>query len=505
MPNPNYLMMLEVSRKQAYIFSSKQLSENIARSKEIAYVTDSSFFASVADNLYEEDKNLVYSGGGHTVLQFDDREQARSFAQCVTEAAIRQFHGMEMFAKIIEYDNTKKPADNLKNLSESLERKKAERKASFRRLSFGIEILEDNAHQPLLLNSVPTPSLEDFSIIEPPEDHDYPAMFEKIADGENFLSVVHIDGNAMGNRVNAIYEKSGKDWETCRSALQKFSRSIQADFTEAFHNMEDDFLLSHEDNMDVWNLPFRPVILAGDDVCFITKGSIGLECARLFMKNLVKKKNAQDGKPYSACAGVAMVHTKFPFYRAYDLAEELCSNAKLFGAELDESRSISAMDWHIEFGQMKESLSDLRQDYITEDGNLLQLRPVVVDVPKNISHTEEMEVRSFDHLNAMSQNMQDDGRGIPRSKIKNLRNALKQGETEAEFYLGDREIRAFLEHGFEAEYRDTETQMQQFRRILTSQGDFDRSVFFPCRDGQKRCRYFDAIELMDHCDFFEGV
>ena len=37
-------MMVEVSRKQDYIFSSKKLRENAARSGEIAHVTGSSFF-----------------------------------------------------------------------------------------------------------------------------------------------------------------------------------------------------------------------------------------------------------------------------------------------------------------------------------------------------------------------------------------------------------------------------------------------------------------------------
>ena len=95
------LTILEVSQKQNYIFSSKRLRANAERSDEIAYVTGSEFFRESARDLYDERQNLVYAGGGHTVLQFDSREQAVAFTQKVTEAAVRRFDGMEMFATSI--------------------------------------------------------------------------------------------------------------------------------------------------------------------------------------------------------------------------------------------------------------------------------------------------------------------------------------------------------------------------------------------------------------------
>lgn len=63
------------------------------------------------------------------------------------------------------------------------------------------------------------------------------------------------------------------------------------------------------------------------------------------------------------------------------MAEELCSSAKKFGSSIDETGAISAMDWHIEFGQLKENLGSIREEYETEDGNRLELRPVAVIVP----------------------------------------------------------------------------------------------------------------------------
>ena len=136
------LTILEVSQKQNYIFSSKRLRANAERSDEIAYVTGSEFFRESARDLYDERQNLVYAGGGHTVLQFDSREQAVAFTQKVTEAAVRRFDGMEMFATSIAYDESKTAGENLTALTAALERKKALREHSFRRTSFGVEALD---------------------------------------------------------------------------------------------------------------------------------------------------------------------------------------------------------------------------------------------------------------------------------------------------------------------------------------------------------------------------
>lgn len=105
------LVILEVSRKQDYIFASKQLRENARRSAIISYVTDSAFFECAAGDLYTKADNLVYTGGGHTVLQFDSPEQARRFAQRVTSKAMVDFDGLELFVKQMPYVPDRSPGD----------------------------------------------------------------------------------------------------------------------------------------------------------------------------------------------------------------------------------------------------------------------------------------------------------------------------------------------------------------------------------------------------------
>lgn len=279
------LMILEVSQKQAYIFASKKLQENADRSEDISYVTGSRFFQAAAGELYSEEKNLVYAGGGHTVLQFDSQEQATAFARAVTEAAMRKFPGMELFVTQTDYDEAKTPSENLKALSTALERKKSLRQASFRRLSFGVEKAGETAEPPGRVSTG----------LRVPESWQFPSQFEKLAGEDNFIAVVHVDGNSMGKRVERIYEKCG-DWEDCRRTLRRFSEGIQRDFEQAFREMVETVIAARGCPVD--QLPIRPVVLAGDDVCFVTAGNIGMECARVFMEKLSAMENCeQPGMP----------------------------------------------------------------------------------------------------------------------------------------------------------------------------------------------------------------
>ncbi len=493
------LMILEVSRKQDYIFSSNKLRENAARSMDIAYVTSSAFFRETAEELFSEEKNMVYSGGGHTVLQFEGREQATAFAKTVTEAVLRRYDGLELFVRQMPYDPARTPGENLKELSKALERKKSLRRSSFRRLSFGVETLGEETHRPALLGAEtrPAPRREGFPGLLP-QGWTFPTEFEDLAGDDNFIAVIHIDGNAMGKRVDRIYHKEDGDWDACCAALRAFSKNIQDSFEGAFRRMAERVARQLPDRCP--RLAVRPVILAGDDVCLVSAGSIGLECARIFLEEL-SQMDAGGQPPYAACAGVALVHTKFPFHAAYDLAEELCSSAKKFGAGLDPEGRISAMDWHIEFGQLKDSLSELREDYWTEDGARLELRPVTVLVPRGCG---DAGVRDYAFVRGLCRALQEEKGRIARSKIKELRTALKQGEVESTFFIHDRQISDLLYHGFEAKYQNPDARWDYYKRMFAEKIELDKPAFTDI-GGEKRCLFFDAIEMMDHYTPFEEV
>ena len=93
-----YLTILEVSQKQAYIFQSNKLRENVLNSAVIAWIMDADYLEeTVGDqSMFNKRDNLVYSGGGHTVLEFPDKEQAIRFVKKITKVIKKDYPDMLM-------------------------------------------------------------------------------------------------------------------------------------------------------------------------------------------------------------------------------------------------------------------------------------------------------------------------------------------------------------------------------------------------------------------------
>ena len=247
----------------------------------------------------------------------------------------------------------------------------------------------------------------------------------------------------------------------------------------------------------------RPIIAAGDDICFVTAGRLGLECAAYFLRYL----NANS--PYTACAGVVIVSLKYPFHRAYQTSEQLCDSAKKYAAQLvasgPEGREYSAIDWHLEFGQGKKSLSDTREDYIMEDSgsgedaehpiHTMTLRPLCV------TGQEEgvLSYRSYAYFINLFRDLRS--YSIPRSKIKKLREAIHQGMDETALSIRQNSMTQLGKKAFDSKHGHSAA------AVVKNDGRRDVAYFTEAAEEGKRfyrhSLYFDAIELLDHITLLE--
>lgn len=449
------LTILEVSQKQAYIFASNKLWDNIVNSANIAWMLSPKYFSTIANTVFSEEDNLVYAGGGHTVLTFAMRKQAIEFTKQITLQIHKEYPQVELFAKTMEYDEGMTPGENLKELTKQLEKKKSLRRSAFHQGSFGIEQMDTNTSEPIAdgadAKEKTMPDQEeriDKQLSEDAEKAGYKMVrkFSELGGSKNesnFIAVVHIDGNAMGKRVENLYRQNkDADWDTYRKKMRNFSESIDKDFKAAYKDMVNVVVKDLEggklEQLDRKgdNFPVRRIITAGDDICFVAEGRIGIECARVFLEALSEKSNAEDKEGYAACAGIAIVHQKYPFYRAYELAELLCSNAKKFGASLSQDGSgkeVSAIDWHIEFGEMGDTLDEIRKFYIASDGEHLERRPYIVKAPREIMEKEP--IRQYEEFKRLQERIQSKEIDYAKGKMKELRRALKLGAKETEYFL----------------------------------------------------------------------
>ena len=507
-----YLDILEVSQKQAFIFASNHLKDNVSNSALIARITSAEYFEEITagSDLYRTDENIVYAGGGHTVLVFSERETAKKFNSLVTKKIHEDYPEILMFAKIEEYDDSITPGENLENLVGALERKKALRESVFHQGTFGIEAIDTNTLRPIRVEKKEKDDLKDIET----DHYVTPLGFTQVSrfselggskDESNFIAVVHIDGNGMGARVKQFYDANNKlPWEEFKTTIRKFSEGIDKDFKASLKEMNEKVagaLLNKKlDQLKLKenNFPVRRLISSGDDICFVTEGRIGIECAVAFIEALNKKTNEADKKGYSACAGVAIVHQKFPFYRAYEIAEALCSNAKKYGASIspnDNGSCVSAIDWHIEFGELKDSLDEVRSEYKTADKKYLQLRPYIINAPEVIRQIDEnREYNKFSKLLRQLLNQDDP---YASGKLKQMRSVLKKGEIETIYYMKFNKIYDLAMSSYQGIYKELD-----YSKIGTGEW-LERRVFVKTADGKERSVLFDAVELIDNFLFLE--
>ena len=496
------LLIMEVSQKQAYIFKNKELKKNIDASYTIDEITSSGYFEKYFPEYYNKEKNLVYSGGGHTILVFDNdveendntgkENQAVRFAKKLSKQIFCDYDGLEVFIKIMDYDEKAEPSENIQNLMQKLEEKKAIRRASFRQGTFGMEVSKGEAERVFdsekkekeaeqrkkdAENRREKRIREEKKKIQEEETTHYELVtqLEKLGgnkDDNNFIAVVHIDGNLMGKKVQENDEElrkildgisdPEKKLDMYREKKQEFSEKIDKLFKGAYSDMQDavkkqiengnlkDLSLEEVVNGEKQiNFPVRRIITAGDDICFVSEGKIGIECAVEYMKALWKRSEGEN----SACAGVAIVHQSYPFYKAYEIAESLCSSAKKYNASLDKEgcANACAIDWHIEYGEMYGGLDEIRKHYVDADGKSILARPYFVcGEPEyegkagnrtyaNFKQTmEEMEY-------ALHNKCEDEeDRMIARRKLKELRTYLKESEEAVDAYFKKSRLDQYL-------------------------------------------------------------
>ena len=113
-------------------------------------------------------------------------------------------------------------------------------------------------------------------------------------------------------------------------------------------------------------------------------------------------------------------------------------------------------------------------------------------------------VRTWRFFRGLCEAIRGEAGKMARGKIKNLREALKQGEVESEFYMLDSEIHDLLYHGLNAQYGE-EAYKKAHEQIIGG-GGLVKDIFRTVGDeSNKRCLFFDAIEMMDDCVFFGEV
>lgn len=519
------LTAVDTTQIQSYVFGSNKLKENIGGSQLVEMATHRWVYEALPPNhnvvdldtgrldasktINQVDTEVVYAGGGNTVILFRTADIARSFARQLTLRVLRDAPGLNIVVAHREFDwETESLAETVSwTLGVDLARKKQTRHHSAPLLGLGVtmpcsstglvasgvvdgamvsrEILAKVADG--LQNSA-TDRLYDLLPLRISEGGwSIPLDFDKLGrvkGDEGYLAVVHADGNGMGKRVEEIARRfrSPEENRDYINKMRAFSTAIEAASVRALQRVVDlmaDAIVSDAELAEIHRdgFPLRPIVFGGDDVTFVCNGRYGLPLAVQYLQAFQEetaKEEAFGGMPAFACAGIAVVKIHYPFARAYALSEQLCASAKKMVRSTGED--CSALDWHFAMSGIAGSLEAIRKrEYSVNLGQStvghLHMRPVLLE---HSPHSWKTWSVFISLLRAFSD---EDGEWYDRrNKVKALRDALRAGPGAVQEFLRS--------------YRIT-----KLPKASTLDGvvGYEKTGW----DGQSHCIYFDPIEAMD--------
>jgi len=490
---------------QSYIFSSNKLKENIGASYlvkkiyevELKEALEKVFHDSNVDiKAWESEPDRLsitnpllpfeigYIGGGNAVILFKDKAKAVEFVREFSKLLLKRTPGLKVAFGLTENFDLNDFKSSIKELHESLKKNKNRcfpniilQKHGFTadcpRTGESAEIFKDE-NEGTFVSSVAYAKIEAAkdskcemrdtlkNVLK--DKYTITNDVEKLGPKKeelNYIAVVHIDANKMGER-----------FMNCKSLpeIRKLSKEVRNATEKAFEFMmsktikkieggilseDKGFSFGSEDNKTI--LPIRPIIIGGDEITFVCDGRLALWLAEIFMKELIGQ-NVTGGKPLSACGGIAVVKTKYPFFRAYEMAECLTKKAKIISRDEENS---SYIDFFISSGGWPGEEIEKNYYWVLE-GNL-HFGPYRVDGDRNINECH------IDNLKEVVKGLKE----FPMNKVMKLRDVLYEDKGSAMMFVKELETR---EH-----------------RLPEIPGkNYHRSIWV-----DSRTPYFDAIELMN--------
>ncbi|MGB9823398.1 Cas10/Cmr2 second palm domain-containing protein [Thermodesulfovibrio sp.] len=511
-----FAVLLDTVSIQRYVFSTNNLKENIGASYIVEDIYDShlkkvnkEMFPELTEEYYEAWETepdririkengvpfeIGYIGGGNALLLFKEKDRAQEFIKKWTLRLLIHAPGIIPACAFGEID--------LNNFSSSLKilfKTLAKNKASFvpqtiiRRHGITAECPRTGLSREVWCRNLPDEEQDYISsvsnakieaaekakrkIIEILKElnldkkYTFTDELDKLGQSkgeDSHIAIVHIDGNDMGQRV-----KEQKDLVT----LRKFSCSVRRATLDSFKGIlkELDKYIDYIEEAKKYQeqkkelklvydggktiLPIRPIIIGGDDITFVSEGRLGIWLAKVFLEEFERQK-VSDGKPLTACAGIAITKTKYPFYRGYELSENLCKSAKRKRKEQRDNGSW--LDFHLAYGGFSGSLDDIREShYKAPNVKSLVLRPYKIQ-------------DFYELLSAVSEfKKKDNGKTkFPRSKLMELRQVLYMDKDAQELFIEELSARQLK---------------------LPKYKDFDGSEIVK----GNQTPYFDMIELIE--------
>ncbi len=351
MTQTKFLYGAAVQGIQSFIFQTNALREIAGASELVEQICTDLFIKSVG-RFSEE--NAIINAAGNIKYVFDDEEQCKELVRLFPKTVMEFAPGITISQAVVKVDGEIQK----KHLDELERRLRVQRNRPMR--PFDVGLMAMNRSRKTGLPAVGEESIKGEntivdsgtrakvktksrrllnSLLEDVDDSQIPWNMEDIPKtlsvNYSWLAVVHADGNNMGIALQKLADvtkdKEGNDFI---KVFRKFSLNLDKATQEAARKAYNE-VYKPETNKKI---PFRPIVIGGDDLTIVCRGDLALEFSKYFLENFKRETKERFSKlpvkidflkeGLTACAGIAYIKESYPFHYGYKLAETLCGEAK---------------------------------------------------------------------------------------------------------------------------------------------------------------------------------
>lgn len=400
MTETKYLYGASVQGIQSFIFQTNELKDIVGASELVENICTEMF------NHYGERGKIVVNAAGNVKCIFSNKEDCELAVRYFPKTVMEKAPGITISQAVVELRNDE---SDFKEQVEELERRlHVQRNMPLRSMTMGtmamlrsrktglpavktskkkdednVEFLDEatvakreNSHFYDPKNSTRTLAKKSFGYKELSRES-VAFDIEDLTDKNDWIAIIHADGNGLGQIVATKNNKPGE--------LKDFSTKLNAATILAAQQSYSDIIKSEDYHPTGSVVPFRPVVLGGDDMTVICRASLAMRYVTSYIRHFEEntRKNGEENA-LTACAGIAYMKSSYPFYYGYRLAEALCEEAKKDAKRKDHLRSDgkapSCIMFHKIQGSYISGFSQIEQEELTiNEKNSLKFGPYYLE------------------------------------------------------------------------------------------------------------------------------
>ena len=357
-----YLYGAAVQGIQGFIFQTTKLREIVGASELVKEICERLFEDTVGKSYCEYDENTqigsILHAAGNIKYLFTSKEECEKVVRVFPKKVLDFAPGFTISQAVVEFEENSSFADAVDKLEQNL---RIQRNKPMRNLNVGLMGIERSRQTglPIISKEDADGKLSEIDASTWAKLYEYDRRknevrkrttlelsrlafdikdlgYEQVAfeisdicDKNNWVAVVHADGNGLGS----IVQKIGKNASKFKKFSENLDKATTAAAVDAFKAVKGKF-------EGVGVIPIRPIVLGGDDLTVICRADIAVDYTKEFLKAFEKHTSkllrAEIDEVFegvekggiTACAGIAFIKSSYPFYYGYELAEDLCSAAK---------------------------------------------------------------------------------------------------------------------------------------------------------------------------------